>query len=74
MIDKIANFASHCIPLLKEQFHKESSIMQWALHSFDEVSPNYLGGKKMEFPCLLMYHTTLQIPVTMILWILDYPS
>jgi len=45
MIDEIANFASHCIPLLNEQFHTESSVMQQALHSFDEVSPRYLGGK-----------------------------
>jgi len=44
-IHEIANFASHCIPFLKEQFHTESSVMQWAVHFFDEVSPKYLGGK-----------------------------
>jgi len=46
MIDEFTNFAMHCIPLLKEHFHMESLVMQWALHSFDEVSPSYLGGKE----------------------------
>jgi len=44
MICEIEDFVSHCIPLLKHQFHTECLVMQWALHSFDEVSPNYLGA------------------------------
>jgi len=69
MICEIEDFATHCIPLLKQQFHTECLVLQQALHSFYEVSPNYLGGNG-GFCCLLMCCITLQTPVTMIHWIL----
>ena len=79
MIDEIANFASHCIPLLKEQFHKESSIMQWALHSFDEVSPSYLGGKDAISMLINVSHNfanachydSLDYGPSIVLWVMD---
>jgi len=41
---EISNFSTLCLPLLKKWFPLECLVMQQALHSFDEVSPSYLGG------------------------------
>jgi len=79
MIDKIANFASHCIPLLKEQFHTESLVMQWALHSFDEVSPNYLGRKDgismsinvSHYFANSSHYDSLDFGPSIVLWVMD---
>ena len=44
LIHELTEFAALCIPVLKSRFHSECLVMQRALHSFDEVSPTYLGG------------------------------
>ena len=41
---ELSAFASHCLPVLKQRFPLECLVMQCALHSFDEISPFYLGG------------------------------
>jgi len=41
---EITAFATLCLPQLKRCFHMEYIMMQQALHSFNEVSPSYLGG------------------------------
>jgi len=44
LLSEITEFAQYCLPLLKQRFHLECKVMQQALHSFDKVSPMYLGG------------------------------
>jgi len=79
MIDEIANFASHCIPLLKQQFHTECLVMQQVLHSFDEVSPNYLvgnGGILMSINAShnfanSSHYNSLDFGPSIVLWVMD---
>jgi len=79
VIDKLANFAMNCIPLLKECFHMESLVMQWALHSFDKVSPSYLGGKEGISMSINVSHNfanschydSLDYRPSIVLWVMD---
>ena len=44
MKGEISQFASACLPVIKQCFHFESIVLQCAMQSFDEVSPTYLGA------------------------------
>ncbi len=79
MICEMEDFASHCIPLLKQWFHTDYLVMQWALHSFDEVSPNYLGGNGGISLYINVshnfanssHHDSLDFGPLIVLWVMD---
>ena len=79
MICEMEDFASHCIPLLKQWFHTDYLVMQWALRSFDEVSPNYLGGNGGISLSINVshnfanssHHDSLDFGPLIVLWVMD---
>jgi len=76
---EITEFAQLCIPLLKQRFHLECKVMQQALHSFNEVSPMYLGGNNGISLSINISHNfansshydSLDFGPSIVLWVMD---
>jgi len=76
---EITAFATLCLPQLKQHFHMEYITMQQPLHSFDEVSPLYLGGDSGISLSINVSHNfansshydSLDYGPSIVLWVLD---
>ncbi len=76
---EITAFASLCLPQLQQHFHMEYITMQQALHSFDKVSPSYLGGDNGISLSINVSHNfsnsshydLLDYGPSIVLWVLD---
>jgi len=72
-------FAQYCLPLLKQRFHLECKVIQQALHSFNKVSPTYLGGNNGISLSINIshnyakssYYDTLDFGPSIVLWVMD---
>jgi len=77
--DEITAFATLCLPQLQRCFHMEYITMQHALHSFDKVSPSYLGGDNGISLSINVSHNfansshydSLDYGPSIVLWVLD---
>jgi len=82
LIHEISEFAALCIPVLKLQFHSECLVMQCALHSFDELSPTYLGGNNGILLSINILHNfansshynSLDYGPSIVMWVMDYAA
>ena len=79
MVSEINDFAMSFLPLLKKRFHWECKVMQQGLHSFDEISPLYLGGSDGISLSINVSHNfansshydSLDYGPSIVLWVLD---
>jgi len=79
MVSEINDFAKSILPLLKKRFHWEYKVMQQGLHSFDEVSPSYLGGSDGISLSINVSHNfansshydSLDYGPSIVLWVMD---
>jgi len=76
---EIMAFATLCLPQLKQRFHLECITLQRALHSFEEVSPMYLGGDSGISLSINISHNfansshydSLDYGPSIVLWVMD---
>jgi len=76
---EISDFTCLCLPVLKQRFHSEYVVMQCAMHSFDEVSPFYLGGNDGILLSINISHNfansshydSLDFGPSIVYWVLD---